>query len=136
MSKIVKVIVEQAEGLTEDMKPFTYEGELCVEQAETKLRQIAANGPELGYFKTDVEVTLSDGTTVGLRMDVERLGTPDNDIEILPHLRRYLETYSGRVVPDVYRNEYTPEQWLNIMVIRNGAEATMELARCLEMFNS
>ena len=66
MSKLTKIVVEQAEGLTEDMKPFTFEGENCVEQAEAKLREIAVNGPEMGYYKTDVEVTLADGTVRNL----------------------------------------------------------------------
>lgn len=136
MSKLTKIVVEQAEGLTEDMKPFTFEGENCVEQAEAKLREIAVNGPEMGYYKTDVEVTLADGTVVGLRMDVERLGAVNNDLEILPHLRRYLEAYSGQVVPEIYKGKYTPEEWLELMCNRNGCEATMSLARALEVLNA
>lgn len=137
MSKITKVIVEQAEGLTEDMKPFTFEGANCVADAEAKLQEIALTAPAGGgYYKTDVDVTLQDGTEIRLRMDVQCLGTVDNDIEILPHLRRYLEAYSGRVVPTQYRDKYTPEKWQGLMVSRHGAEATMELARCLDVLNS
>lgn len=136
MNKIVKVVVEQAEGLAEDCKPFTYEGELCVEQAESKLREIALTAPAGGgYYKTDVQVTLVDGTDVSLRMDVQCLGTVDNDIEIMSHLRRFLEAYSGRVVPAQYRDKYTQEKWLQMICGRHGSEATMELARCLDVLN-
>jgi hypothetical protein len=66
----LKVIVEQAEGLSADCVPQTYEGPDCVERANQYLCRIAANCPDLGY---DVTITW-DGTDYTFRF--EKTTTP------------------------------------------------------------
>lgn len=134
---IIKVIVEQAEGLTVDLKPFTFEGPNCVDEAERKLRQIAVTAPEGGgYYKTDVTLTLKDGTDYQFRFDIMRLGSDDNDVEILPHALNMFECYGGLKVPQRYADKYTVEQWLKLMTSRHGIESVMELRRLYDVLVS
>lgn len=134
MNTITKVIVEQAEGLTEDMVPRTYEGPTCVRDAEKHLRKIAVTAPKSGgYYKTDVTITLVDGTDYQFRFDIKRLGLEDNDLSIVAHAIRCWETFGGIAVPEHYRSQYTSKQWEDLMCSQHGSEAVMEMRRMLDV---
>jgi hypothetical protein len=84
MIAIKSIKVEQAEG---DPDKFVKGTVARVPDANSLLRDIAWDGPDMGYYKTDVWVTWSDDVEVKLRHDVMRHGEESNDTDVTRHLQ-------------------------------------------------
>lgn len=90
MIAIKSIKVEQAEGYAEERRKV--QGTVAtVDAANGLLRRIASDGPDMGYYKTDVWVVWSDETEVKLRHEVMRLGEYGNDTDVTEHLRYWAQ---------------------------------------------
>lgn len=92
MKSIQKVVIQRAEGPTGHytMRKASFEGDRAEDNANLFLRHIAVTAPkDGGYDKTDVWVTLSDGSELQFRFDVQHTSLPDNDTNIRQHMRSW-----------------------------------------------
>lgn len=93
--KIIRVQVNQAEGVTGQLVVSDSHGEDSEALGDQALRRIARWGPDLGYYKTDVTVTFEDRTKVRSRHDVKQ---GDTDGTVRSHAL-WVMRMTGRVTP-------------------------------------
>lgn len=92
--KIKTISITRAEGPTPlcgITKTFT-----SFKDASAWLRSESNTFPKRGYDKHDFTVVFEDGRTYGGRLDCKHHGCPDNDLDVLLHMKQVATYASGR----------------------------------------
>lgn len=100
------------------------------EEANSLLRAISNDGPDLGYYKTDFVIEFENGDTYEGRFDVYRWDNPDKEpIDLQGHVRRFVQFYAGLRKPD----RLTEVQYKTI-ISRGGGESVAKFREFLEKY--
>jgi hypothetical protein len=83
---IQSISISQAEG---EVGKLVNGAVSTVDAANMLLRRIAKDGPDLGYYKTDVVVAWSDDQAIRTRFDVMIDGTENNDTDVTRHMHEW-----------------------------------------------